>query len=156
MSAQNIHEDGDDAEPKLQTETAGAGGGRKIKTAIGLGDGSDGGWYRPREQPGGGGHNEPVRHCRLKDAAIDVLSYSTSRDWHDVYHRLLGKFPEFGLAEEGLADALARMVVSAYTVAQYVPDAHLLEELRFSFPYFSDRQIERIIELASRSKPTLR
>ncbi|MBN8662488.1 MAG: hypothetical protein J0M35_19115 [Candidatus Obscuribacter phosphatis] len=149
-------DDADDARPKLQTETTGAGGGRKIRTAIGLGDGNDGGWYRPREVPGGPGRNEPVRHARFKDIAIDVLFSSTTRDYQDLYHRLSGKFPEFDLAEEGLVDALARMVLSAYTVAQYVPDAHVFDELRSTCPYFSDEQLLRIIELASRSKPMVR
>lgn len=156
MSAQNIHEDGDEAEPKLQTETAGAGGGRKIKTAIGLGDGNDGGWYRPSELPSGPGRNEPIRHSRLKDISIEVLASSTSRDYQDIFHRLSGRFPEFDLAQEGLADALTRMVLSAYTVAQYVPDVHILEELNCSCPYFSDQQLLRIIELATRSRPMIR
>lgn len=156
MSAENIPEDGDDALPQLQTETAGAGGGRKVKTAIGAGEGNDGGWYRPREMPSDPGRIEPVRHVHLKDMAIEELSSSEWRDYSVVCRRISGRFPEFGLAQEGLADALTRMVLSAFTVAQYVPDEHVFEELKWSCPYFSDQQLLRIIELSSRNKPMIR
>lgn len=148
--------DDEQHQPKPETETTGAGGGRRIKTAVGLGDNDDGGWYIPRQPRDESGKNEPIRHGSLKDIAIEVLASSSSRDAQDIYNRLLSIFPEFDLAKEGLSDALARMVMSAYTIAQYVPDAFVFEELRLCCPYFSDKQIVRIIELALRNKPVSR
>ncbi len=151
--------DDEDVTPSPQVENAGAGGGRKNKTTVGLGDGigdEDGGWYKPRELPSGAGKNEPVLHSLLKDAAIDALIESSSRDYSDISRRLTKWFPQFDDAKEGLADALACMVISAYTVAQFVPEAHVFEELRFTCPYFSDQQLLRIMELASRTRPIVR
>ncbi|HNM50698.1 MAG TPA: hypothetical protein PKN86_13370 [Candidatus Obscuribacter sp.] len=44
---------------------------------------------------------------------------------------------------------LAQMVVTAYTLALHIPDTYVFAELRCSCPYFSDLQLERIMELAS-------
>jgi hypothetical protein len=86
MSGEKLPDDKDDV-PQPQTKSSGAGGGREVRTAIGLGDGSDGGWYRPRELPSGPGRNEPVRHSHLKDIAIDVLSTLTPRNYENLYGR---------------------------------------------------------------------
>lgn len=151
--SENLPEDGAEVSPKPQSEASGGGGGRKIRTALGQGGGKDGGkdggWYSPCEKPFDEGRNEPVKHGALKDAAIDALSNSDVRNWHDVYLRLLGRFPEFDTAQEALADVLAQMVVTAYSLALHIPGAYVLDELRCSCPYFSDSQLGRIMELAS-------
>lgn len=120
------------------------------RTVIGAGGGKGGGWYKPRESSGAGERDEPIRHKHLKDLAIDVLSSCGSRKYPQVYSQLRLCLTTDGPESDGLADALARMVVSAYTIASFVPDAQCLYELRFSFSYLSDAQIKRIIELASR------
>ncbi|MBX9668117.1 MAG: hypothetical protein K2X93_10885 [Candidatus Obscuribacterales bacterium] len=108
-----------------------------------------GGWYRRFGGSGGPAREEPINHSHLKYAAIEVLSGSAARDYDDVYRRLASRFPEFGLAKEGLADALATVVMVAYTMAQYIPEDDAMEALRLGCPYFSGEQIFRIVELAT-------
>ena len=136
-SGQEMNDEPEDAfEAEPQTESSGAGGGKKRRTSIGTGDDS-GGSYRPGESFGGEPwRNEPIRHSRLKGFAIDALERSDSKDWADVYSRLLGRFSEFGLAQEALADILASLVVSAYTVALYVPGPQVFGVLRTTFACF--------------------
>ncbi len=142
-------------EPQLQTEGAGAGGGRKIRTALGLYDFGDGGGAIPLEplEPVGPMRTEPIKYSHLKDKAVDALAESTVKDWQSVYDRLVGRFPEFDIAEEGLADILALMVVTAYEAALRV--LHF-SELQSGCNYFSDEQLVRIVALtcrAPRNKP---
>ena len=137
-------------EPQPQTEGAGAGGGRKIRTALGLYDFGDGGGPIPLEplEPVGPMRTEPIKHCHLKDKAVDALAESTVKDWQSVYDRLVGRFPEYGIAEEGLADILALMAVTAYEAAERVPDFGYLSR---GCNYFSDEQLVRIVALTSRT-----
>lgn len=137
-------------EPKLQTEGAGAGGGRKVKTALGLYDFGDGGGPIPLEplEPAGPMRKDPVKYSHLKDKAIDALVESPIKDWQSIFDCLVGRFPEFGYAEEGLADVLALMVVTAYRFAE---KALHFPQVQLACPYFSDEQLVRIVVLTSRA-----
>lgn len=136
-------------EPKLQTEGAGAGGGRNIKTALGFSDFGDGDSI-PLEplEPTGPMRKDPIKHCHLKDKAVDALLESPVKDWQSVYDRLVGRFPEFDIAEEGLADVLALMVVTAYEAAEQVQD---FQQLQSGCCYFTDEQLVRVISVTSRA-----
>ncbi|MFA6209202.1 MAG: hypothetical protein WCT03_09750 [Candidatus Obscuribacterales bacterium] len=144
-----MSDDNDKApEPKLQTEGSGAGGGRKIKTALGFSDFSDGGSI-PLEplEPTGPMRTDPIKYSHLKDKAIDALIWSPIKDWQSVYDRLVGRFPEFDIAQEGLVDVLALMVITAYEAAEQVHD---FQQLQSGCWYFSDEQLVRIISVTSR------
>lgn len=145
-------EDEQDKAPPLQTESCDGGGVGRRRTAIGAGGGKGGGWYKPRDSAGDGERDDPLRHMHLKDLAIDVLSLCGSRNYLGVYSQLRLCLTIDGPEKEGIADALTRMVVFAYTIASFVPDEHVFEEMRFTFSYLSDTQINRIIELASRDR----
>lgn len=151
MPAEDLLND-DDFAPQVETETAGPGGGRKCKTAIGAaedgGDAGGGGWDVPPEMPGGAGRGEPIRHSHLKDIAIEVLSHSRSRDYSNLYLQLCLTLSDFDLAAEALADALSRIVISAYMTAQYSQAANVFGELRRTFPCLSENQLRKIIRLA--------
>lgn len=136
-------------EPKLQTEGSGAGGGRKIKTALGFSDFGDGGPI-PLEplEPTGPMRTDPIKYSHLKDKAIDALLESPIKDWQSFYDRLVGRFPEFDIAQEGLADVLALMVITSYEAAEQVQD---FQQLQSGCCYFSDEQLVRIISVTSRA-----
>ena len=114
-----------------QAETEGPGGGKRVRTALGLGDGDDGGWYNPSDMPEFS--DEPIRHEILKDIAIDALAGCESRDRQNVSNQLLLKIKyQYPFVADGLSDVLAGLVVSAYVVAQYVPSKQVFKELRAS------------------------
>jgi hypothetical protein len=143
-------------QPQTQTEPAGPGGGRRVKTALGLGDSSGGsGWYKPREFGESPSPSEPIRHLQLKEIAIQALSRSKTRNFSDVYEKLTKDLSDYTFVRKELAETMAALVVSAYTVAQYVPDEYVLNEMRFSFGCFSETQLKEIIEMASRNKPVV-
>jgi|GEM_PF-1935124 hypothetical protein len=136
-------------EHELETESAGDGGNRLKRTAVGAGGGSrwGAGGGSSEDFEGRGFFGEPVRHGHLKDIAIDVLSQSHSKNYSDVRARLLGRFIEKGDDKEAMADILSSMVVSAYTVA-YLSNPKSEADLKAVCPYFSARQIERILSIA--------
>lgn len=141
----------------LETESSDDGGNRRRRTAVGTG-GS--GWDGDGSPPGGGDSaedpdalfGEPVRHGHLKDIAIDALKESHSKDYSDVRDRLLRnlhlRFGEAHDTREAMADILSSMVVSAYTVATFMPGPRSNSELNAVFPYFSAQQIQRISSMA--------
>jgi len=145
-------------EPEPEIESAGDGGNRRRRTSVGTGGNS--GWDGDGSPPGGGDSDEdpdelfgePVRHGHLKDIAIDVLKESHSKDYSDVRDRLLRKlhlrFGEAHDTREAMADILSSMVVSAYTVASFMPGPRSTSELKAVFPYFSAQQIKRISSMA--------
>jgi hypothetical protein len=143
-------EDIDKPQTEPQTETGGAGdSGRKIKTALAYGGGGGGNdWYSPRQGPAP--ESSSNRYERLRNLAIDALASAHPRDCETIYAILLSKLGSGEYAEE-LARVLTILVTKAYVVAQFVPKSHVLDELRFSFQGFSDKQLQRIIDLAATS-----
>lgn len=104
-----------------------------------------GGAYVPRDFPPGEQPREPRRHERLKDLAIEALCKSKSKSWFDVNERLQKALANSRIQQDGLSEVLTCMVVSCYTVAEFLPPEHAMQELRFTFSLFSDDQLKRII-----------
>jgi hypothetical protein len=143
------------SKPQPQSEGAGAGGGRKTKTAIGTGDfyfGGGGNWFVPGQYDEPFLSREPLKNGHLKDMAISELSSATVKEWYVVYQRLIKRLSDQSFQVAGRAEVLATMTVTAYTLALYIPDQNILNELRIVCAYFSDAQLKQIIEIAQREK----
>lgn len=132
-----------------ETDSSGAGGGRKIITAVGAG--GDDGDANPPSQKQWHSDNQQPQHLGLKSSAIDAFSDLINRDYPMVFRTLHRKFLEFTYAKEELIHALTTMIISAYTVAQYTPKQNRLETMQAVCSYFSDEQLLRIIDLADRT-----
>jgi hypothetical protein len=141
--------------PETQTSSDGAVGGRKSRTTLGYFGGEGGahgsGW-------GGGdwgtffsGTDESAQDPSdfLKDLAIFALELSESRDRANVCQRVYDSLVYFGARNEPLAHALAQLVVTAYTVASFVPPKEAFEILQQAFPKFKQHQLKSIIALSS-------